>query len=177
MLAHHEVVARLHEAHDACLPARFPTRLADSDALRQLLLKREKPLLAALERVRGRAELAITAVWTAEPATEPMPETTPGRQYLVSRQRAFHSADAQRATATALAEAIEHTVGTELVEAQRKLCPTAAIALSLALLVPRSAAAAIARRVLGIEDRDGVRILVNGPWPAYTFVDPDMKEG
>jgi hypothetical protein len=177
MLAHHEVVARLHDTHEACLPARFPTRLADADALRQLLLKREQPLLGALERVRGRAELAVTVLWTALPTVEPMPATTPGRQYLLARQQALNSADAQRSAAHALAEAIERVVGAELVEAQRKVCPTPQIALSLALLVARAAAAGVAQRVTDIEDRDGVRILVNGPWPPYTFVDPDMKEG
>jgi hypothetical protein len=177
MLAHHALVARLHEANDACLPVRFPTHLADAEALRQLLLTREAALLAALERVRGRAELAVTVLWTSVPATEPIAETTPGRQYLLARQQAFQSADAQRATATAVAEEIERQVGPELVEAQRNVCPTAAVALSVALLVPRLAALSVAARIGTIEDRDGVRILVNGPWPPYTFVDADMKEG
>src|SRR5690242_16015061 len=70
MLQHHRNVEWLHAASGACLPVRFPTRVESAEALRELLEKHEAELLAALERVRGRCELAVTAAWaTAQEAT------------------------------------------------------------------------------------------------------------
>ncbi|HEY3063969.1 MAG TPA: GvpL/GvpF family gas vesicle protein [Chloroflexota bacterium] len=170
MLAHHGLVSRLHVEHEACLPARFPTVVADAAALRALLVRREPELLGNLERVRGRTELAVTAVWTQQSAAEPMASTTPGRQYLLQRQRDFHSADAQRAIAAEIADAVERALGADVVEAQRKLCPRPDTALSLALLVPRAGAQQLVERVPDADELRGVRILVNGPWPPYSFV-------
>jgi len=177
MLAHHGRVAELHTQHNACLPARFPTLIANGDALRELLQRREPELLAALDRVRGRSELAVTAVWdnSAETRTEPVQAGTPGRRYLLERQQAFHSADRQREEAASVARAIETTIADELVEAQRNLCPRPDTALSLSLLVPTRKAAELHERILSNGAPPGVRILVLGPWPAYSFVALAMK--
>src|SRR3954468_23090498 len=75
MLAHHELVAQLHAEAEACLPARFPTVVHDAEGLRGLLERKTPELQAALERVRGRSELAVTVVWTEQPAPQPTPET------------------------------------------------------------------------------------------------------
>ena len=177
MLAHHELVSRLHAEHQACLPARFPTLVTDAEALRELLTRREAELLANLERVRDRAELAITALWTALPAAVPIAPTTPGKRYLLQRQREFHSADAQRAMAGLIADDIEKMLKNEVVEAQRKLCPRPDTALSLAVLVPRTTAQQLLERIPDADERRGVRILVNGPWPPYSFVALVTGEG
>ena len=61
LLEHHAIISRLHTRMDACLPARFPTWLTDEGAE---IRKRASELDVALERVRDRAELAITAILT-----------------------------------------------------------------------------------------------------------------
>src|ERR1700737_4673218 len=65
LLHHHELVSRIAREHIGVLPARFPTWLADEDTLRSELERRRGALVEALERVRGRVEIAVTAVWTA----------------------------------------------------------------------------------------------------------------
>ena len=187
LLEHHEIISRLHAQVDACLPARFATWLSgDAD-----LKRRARPLTVALERVRGRAELAITALWTSPVdddgpplETTPTEATTPGTQPEVSTPgtRYLRAPPARvcwlgpppRASPRELADEIERTVGDELVEATRSVCPSPTVALSAALLVPRAAASELKNRLL--RERPGVRILVNGPWPPYTFADVVMEE-
>jgi hypothetical protein len=176
MLAHHDLVAALHEHSTACLPARFPTLFGEPDALRTMLVEREVELCAALERVRDCAELAVTALWIARAQPPAISETTPGRRYLLQRQQAFHSADEQRATANAIADRIEHVLGAQLVDAQRKICPGPETALSLALLVRGATVATLAAHLGTTGQWRDVRILVNGPWPPYTFATVPVKE-
>src|SRR5712691_3400833 len=72
LLTHHDIISCLAAQVDV-LPARFPTWLADEDAVRRELDRRRDDLIRALERVRGRVELAVTAVWTEAPDELPPP--------------------------------------------------------------------------------------------------------
>jgi hypothetical protein len=167
LLAHHDIISGL-AAHMDVLPARFPTWLADEDALRSELERRRADLVEALERVHGRVELAVTALWTAAPEDLPPPRAaTPGRQYLLGRQQAFSGSDQRRVRARALADDTERLIGSDLVEIQHQVCPSATVALSSAVLVPRASAEKVKARLLRAEH--DVRILINGPWPPYTF--------
>jgi hypothetical protein len=173
MLAHHDLIARLHARSEACLPARFPTLLDDGAAIRALLERKEPELVATLQRVRGRSELAVTALWTEARPREPLPETTtPGRRYMLERQHAA----SERAVANALAEEIERIAGAEVVEVQRRICPREGVATSVALLVPSDTARALREQILNIGAERGLRILVNGPWAPYSFVKLPVKE-
>jgi hypothetical protein len=167
LLAHHDIISRLAAQMDV-LPARFPTWLADEDAVRRELDRRRGDLVEALERVRGRVELAVTAVWTEAPAEIPPPAAaTPGRKYLLGRQQAFSGSDQRRVRARALADNTERLIGSDLVEIQHQICPSATVALSSAVLVPRASAENVKGRLARAEH--DVRILINGPWPPYTF--------
>ena len=172
LLAHHGLITQLHESLASVVPARFPTWVADADALRRLIGSRRGELSSALDTVRGRAELSVTAVWLTDDdaAAVSMPEAaTPGRRYLLERRQAFAGSDRRRQRAREVADQIERLVGADLVESQRRICPSTAVAASMALLVPRLRAVEIMARLPPVES--GVRILVNGPWPPYSFVD------
>jgi hypothetical protein len=165
LLDHHRIISALHAQFEACLPARFPTELAE-DALRQ----KRAELADALERVRGRAELAVTALWNTPLDAEPSSEVegaAVGTRYLLQRRQVLVGSDGRRGRAREVADEIERLVGSELVEARRQICPSREVAVSLALLVPRIKAESV-KKSLPREGSD-VRILVNGPWPPYTF--------
>ncbi len=167
LLTHHDIISCLAAQVDV-LPARFPTWLADEEAMHAELDRRRDDLVGALERVRGRVELALTAIWTAAPGELPPPAAaTPGRNYLLGRQQAFSGSDQRRVRARALADDTERLIGSDLVEIQHQICPSATVALSSAVLVPRASAENVKVRLVR-EVRD-VRILINGPWPPYTF--------
>ena len=163
MLEHHRVVQELHEHFSACLPARFPTYVEDAETLRTLLTDREEALCAALERVRGRSELAVTAMWTRVPTVA---DGGPGRRYLLQRQW-------QQRVAREVADELERVARPEAQSVQRALNPRPGTAVSLAVLVPRESTAVVVKRLSGLEPQDGVRILVSGPWPPYSFTGLD----
>ena len=66
-----------------------------------------------------------------------------------------------------LADELERLVANDLVEVRHQICPSATVALSSAVLVPRTRAEKIRAQLIRAEQ--DVRILVNGPWPPYTF--------
>jgi hypothetical protein len=168
LLAHHALVAAIFTHSDAILPARFPTLFDDGGAISDQLRTRREVLGAQLQRVGGCCEFAVTALWIAE--DEPAPPVaadTPGRRYLVQRQLAFAGSEQRRARARELAGYLERLVGADLVDVRHSVCPSERVALSSALLVGRAHDGDVQARLVPSE-RD-VRILVNGPWPPYTF--------
>jgi hypothetical protein len=211
LLAHHAVVSRLADVAETCLPARFGTQLSEA-----LLAARQDELLAALERVRGRAELAVTVlsgraheapkvhqvereelltqdapIGAGETASSPAAKapfgagetaSPPAGGALVGATGAGETAyPPTGASGTAylraragrigfarlVSERVERIAGDALAGSEHRLAPSEGVLLSSALLVERSAAENVKARLYR-EVRD-VRILVNGPWPAYSF--------
>jgi gas vesicle protein GvpL/GvpF len=162
LLRHHEMVMLVHERCEAVLPARFPTWLREAAAAEQLLRQRHAVLSAALANVAGRAELAVTIIpGTAEPVDE---ADTPGRRYLRARQQAQRG----YAVAQAVAEELTAALGEDVIERLVRPGPRG-LGASLALLVPREQAFIVKQRLEATPLADDVRILVNGPWPPYSF--------
>jgi hypothetical protein len=125
-----------------------------------------------LATVHGACELGVTAVWTvggdALPATDGA--TTPGRRYLLERQAQLTASEARRARAMQLADGLERAAAGSVRRTERQVAPSSDVALSLALLVDRAAAAEVSQKLRAQVHHD-VRILVHGPWPPYTFAD------
>jgi Gas vesicle synthesis protein GvpL/GvpF len=169
LLENHRVVSDVFTSVDACLPARFPTLLTDEASALDLLRRRRADLLARLKLVHGCCELAVTAVWTGrqDAALPALGASSPGQRYLLERQHAIAGSDRRRAHAAALATALIDAAGDDLMDSQARLCPSPIVALSAALLVKRANVEGVRSRLPHIEQ--GVRILVNGPWPPYTF--------
>jgi hypothetical protein len=176
LLEQHQLISRLHAQFEACLPARFPSWFADEHALRAEIRGRQAEFRTALDAVQGRCELAVTVLWDnpVDPVV-PTEASAPGTRYLRERQQALVGSDRRRARARELADEIEHVAGADVVAVRRQVCPSAAVAVSAALLAPRGCADELIARLP--RARDGVRILVNGPWPPYTFADTGADAG
>jgi len=173
LLASHRLLLALED----CVPARLPTWVADEAALATQLAERAAELSTALARLHGTAELALSVLWRDVPraADEPAPDVTDGpgagTRYLRARQRALAETDERRARGEALRAHVEQAAGPRLLASRAEVCPSPHVALRVALLVPRAAAASVRARVqTSLRRADDVRILVNGPWPPYTFV-------
>jgi gas vesicle protein GvpL/GvpF len=167
--AHHALVSL---ALGACLPVRLPTWFDDEQALRQRLQVGQATFNEMLRRVRGKVELAVTATWQSDAAdTQPTPDATaaPGRRFLEERQRHYAADDRRRGIAQSLADQLGRAP--DVLEAQHRVCPSKEIALSSAFLVPLEAAVEVRERFgsMVTASPDNVRILVNGPWPPYSF--------
>jgi hypothetical protein len=179
--AHHDLVAVLCDA-GPCLPIRFGTWLKDEAAARESLESEQDRFTAAVDRLGDRREVAITLLWRdagpsvvrpgpASPALAEPPSTdAPGRSFL-ERQRAAHAAtDDRRREADALAERLRSELAVDQGDVRHESCPSAEVALSMSLLARKDEADALkARATAAVGAIAGVRGVVSGPWPPYSF--------
>jgi hypothetical protein len=194
LLAHHRLIEAAC-AGGACLPVRFGTWLADAQALEVLLAARAPALRAALERLRGRRELALTVLWATRAAGDttledaipdqapPRPGPGPGRRFLETRGRLWTAREQRRDVAAGLSRRVERLAG-DLVgdlagggqTLRQRLCPGPEVALSSAILVPQGRVGVALERLRRpgavAPAGAGLRVLVNGPWPPYSFCGP-----
>jgi hypothetical protein len=165
LLEHHRVVESLGD----CLPARFGTIVEGEASLREMLPAREAELLARLDHLRGKRELAVTGLWSSEEAAdagETAEGAGPGRRYMEQRRARARRGELARA----LAEEVVRAAGSAAGEARHVVAPSQGVAFSSALLVDGERAAETKRRLEALEVA-GVRLLVHGPWPPYTFAE------
>jgi len=183
LLDHHAIVEAAC-ALSPCLPVRFPTWVGDDATLAGLLSQRRADLEAAMQRVRDRVELAVTALWTDPEETTPSTPrertgpATPGRRYLQERQSAWRARAERRQVGAAMARALDEELNALVADARHAVCPTARVALSSALLVPTGRAADVRERIVKLGTGwPGVQTIVNGPWPPYTFATIGEDDG
>ena len=173
LLEHHRLVSKIFGVVDASLPARFPSWFEEAQ-----LRSRHAELSAGLKRVSGCCELAVTATWVApQDAMRDHARIASGRAYLLQRQQIFAADEKRLDRANRLVDRLERDLGDRLVDVRRRVCPSPSVALSLALLVRRADVEAVQSALGGpVED---VRILLNGPWPPYSFasVEPEQGDG
>ena len=173
-LEHHRLVERICAAQP-CLPVRFGTAFANSDDARASLDKRSAALHAALTRVAGKSELALTLLWR-EPAAPPVIESAagPGRQYMETRRAEFAAREARRARAESLVEQVISELAIDRPLVWHETCTSENVAVSLAVLVPTERAPERKAELERVAARftDVVPVL-NGPWPPYTFARTD----
>lgn len=169
-LEHHRLVERIC-ATQPCLPVRFGTAFASPDAARASLDKRVEALQTALARVGGKSELALTLLWREPSAPAPAPDGGgPGRRYMEGRRAELAALEARRVRAESLVGRIVAELAIERPLVWHETCTSAAVAVSLAVLVPTERAlerkAELARIASEFAD---VTPVLNGPWPPYTF--------
>ena len=188
--AHHDLVAVLCEA-GPCVPVRFGTWLETEDAARRALEAGEARFAAAADRLAGRQEIAVTLLWTdlAPAAARPgrsMPApaasgsvapariaaASPGRSFLERRRATHAETDEHRRVAEGLARRLGSALATDQADVRHETCPSGEVALSLSLLVRSQEAAALkARATAAVAALPGVRGVVSGPWPPYSFTE------
>ena len=174
-LAHHRLVERIC-AVQPCLPVRFGTAFATPDEARASLEKRAAALHAALTRVAGKSELALTLLWSKNSgASAPRPPSVPeadgpGRRYMEARRAEYAALAKRRARAQALVDRVISELAIERPLVWHQTCTSEDVAVSLAVLVPTERA--LERKAelehLAARFADVVPV-VNGPWPPYTF--------
>ena len=169
-LEHHRLVERICAAQ-SCLPVRFGTAFATSDDARASLDKRAVALRAALGRVAGKSELALTLLWRESPGPLPI-ETAegPGRRYMEARRAEFAAREARRARAESMVDRVVAELAIDRQLVWHETCTSDNVAVSLAVLVPTERAAERKAELEGVAARfPDVITVVNGPWPPYTF--------
>jgi Gas vesicle synthesis protein GvpL/GvpF len=149
----HERVIEAVQAERAVVPVRFGTREPGAGSVRAALAASREALLAALERVRGRVELAVRAL---EPE-----RVSGGRAYLARRRRAAQLHEALAAYAVDARRRPEH--GGELLRAS--------------YLVEPASLGAFREAVMQLQASDPrLKLVCTGPWPAYSFAEPEWAK-
>jgi hypothetical protein len=165
-LSGHERVVEALMADRPVLPMRFGTRFVAVGEVQAALGARRKPLLDALDLVRGRVELAVRVRGPgAEGAAASMPSGSSGQEYVRARLRAGRSA------------ASLHRLLAELAVASR--CSPALARgelLHASYLVERPAVMRFRGAVRQLQrEHPEAALVCTGPWPAYSFMDEVTK--
>lgn len=179
----HDHVVRAALRTETPLPLRFGAAFPDEAAALEAVGARSEELLASLERVRGRVEMALTVAWDPAAERERLLEERPdlrppggrpatGRAYLEARRRghALEAALRTRAEEVVADAARRVAAGGVRFDEVRALLPRPEIAGALAHLVHRDqmftyreAVERAARELASVELR------VSGPWAPYSF--------
>jgi hypothetical protein len=183
-LGHHELLTDLSAKIDLA-PVRLGAACADDASVRALLAAEGGSFRAALARIAGAGEYAVTLTPIAGGASAAAPQPASGRAFL---QRRSAEADARRRQGEAARAAAEAAFRSLLVHARahafqpprrHALADQEKRLLDASLLVPASDAAPFADAVLAAQDKAaaaGCHLMVRGPFPAYSFVSPPAAE-
>ncbi|GLK71402.1 GvpL/GvpF family gas vesicle protein [Ancylobacter dichloromethanicus] len=174
---HQEVVAALMEGRPV-LPLRFGTVVEDAGACQRLLARHHDALCAQLERVRHCVEFALRVAGLpemADPALDPVSISTgsgPGATHLRTLARRERGWPAS--TETFPHEGLAAHAAEQLLWA----CSPSQPDLRASFLVRRQNASSFLDDVAVLQRlRPDLGVTVTGPWPPYSFSDPDLSGG
>lgn len=200
LLGHEAVVEALQKAGPV-LPVRFGTVLNDRQAVEKALEERCQTLLADLARVGGKVELGLTVLWEQDNSCGNEPsEGCKGLESIdgtlgVSGPAPMHSSDQYgsgqgarylrarvaehrreawlRARAEVLARDVDEMLGRHTLERRFTLVPTSGLAFRATYLLELSSVVAFKEAFEMVRQlHPGLRFLLSGPWPPYSFVTP-----
>lgn len=171
---HQAVVEALMDGRPV-LPLRFGALAEDVAACRRLLARHHEALRLQLDRVRHRVEFAVRVAGVREPAPDPAPGAAPGAalgpgatylRALARRERRWPPSTADFPHDGLAAHAADRLLWARA-EGQPDLRASFLVAKPW---VPDFLAdiATLRRR------RPDLGITVTGPWPPYSFADPDL---
>ncbi|MFE4535282.1 GvpL/GvpF family gas vesicle protein [Streptomyces scopuliridis] len=188
--AHHAVVETLF-AHTAVLPLRLATLHLDDNRVHDMLGRRADEFAWLLDQLAGHVEWGVK-VYALPPAPgSPAPaavpgsaDTSPGRDYLRSRQRQRRSGeDAWRAAQDAVLSIDAAARGLAVDRVQHRpqegeLATGPGFNVSNnAYLLPRESGEEFQARLLGAaEGLHGIRVDITGPWAPYSFTASDETD-
>ena len=152
------------------LPVRYGTRLEDDAAAARAVTERRDELAAALDRVRGAVELSLRVIAADDPGEARADDETGGRtrsgaDYIRAKACLVARRDAGARTL--------HEPLSTLARASVKRPPRPPLELlRVAYLVDRPAVEGFTALVARAQrSSPGLRLLLTGPWPPYSFAE------
>jgi hypothetical protein len=174
-LQFHAVVNAIFQ-QSAVIPFRFPTLVEGEAELEEFLRQHSSGYERALTELRDLVQMELLISVEAPPAvaTEPAAVERSGTKYLQSRR------DAQQRLETAAEEA--KTAAGELVQdwKVKSFVPSASSTkmggLRCYALIKRGAIEPVRQRMSKLTVGSGMKVHVNGPWPATEFMGEEVEE-
>ncbi|MFD7570552.1 GvpL/GvpF family gas vesicle protein [Streptomyces sp. NPDC055893] len=186
--AHHEVVQTV-AARDTVLPLRMATVYQSDDRARQALAAQRDVFVERLTLLHGRSELGVKLYVMPGPPSAVVGEPSgaadaaslsPGKAYLRSRRAQHSERETRYQRAERVADRVEdvaagfsrHRVRHPAQRGELASGPEENV-LNDAYLVAADQAEAFRKALTDtVEDAEGVRIEVTGPWAPYSFAMP-----
>ncbi len=183
-LAHNRVNSAMLE-RATVLPFRFGVAVSRQQ-LEEYVDSQSQALRAALERVRGCAEMSVKVLWdtvamkreSAESAGAEVAagagaggsQPTPGAAYLLAKRRALLGDRRLRERAEEIAAWLGERLGEAVREEKRRVRPAEALVLKAAYLVEKERLADYRERLERARaERPQLSFLTSGAWPPYSF--------
>jgi hypothetical protein len=161
--AYEQTVRRLME-RGAVLPTQFGSVVEDETAVRELLRRRRKDLVATLQRVRGAVEIGLRASWRDGSRVPSDERSQSGTAYLRDRLELRQSA---RRVATEL-----EPLCALARSSRRAIAPRPDVPVLDSYLVDSGRVREFVALVEQLDDRlDEVELVCTGPWPPYSFAE------
>ncbi|MBI4562305.1 MAG: GvpL/GvpF family gas vesicle protein, partial [Candidatus Rokubacteria bacterium] len=150
--------------------------LRTKEAVIALLDERAQAFRSALERVEGRVEMGLRALWEAPEEAELWVDRgtgvgSPGTGYLYRRLREERRRAGLRAAGERVIREVEPRFRSLAAESRLRRLPTDRLLFTGAYLVERDQVDAFRERVAKAQEEfSRLRFLLTGPWPPYHFV-------
>lgn len=180
VIAHEEIINRAL-AGATPIPCRFGTIVTAGD-LRNYVYSHNSKLETLFAKVRGAVEMNIRVIRdktaikgesaVAVSATQSRETLSPGRAFLLSRQREIRGDETLRKDADEIASWLDDRLSDLARETSMSVRPAEALVIKAAHLVERSQIDLYRERVRSVrKERIDLRFMMSGPWPPYSFAD------
>ena len=163
------------------LPVRFGTLLGGTRRVISMLEEHSAAFEESLQRLRGRVEMGLKVLWeagVAPPVEDHLPSDLdpsagPGRRYLFQRLGEEQTSEAIRVRGERLIQSIQTALDPLTEASTLRRFATPRLLLDAAYLVSRERLDMFCQGVERLEERgSGLRYLLSGPWPPYSFAHP-----
>ncbi|MDO8586150.1 MAG: GvpL/GvpF family gas vesicle protein [Armatimonadota bacterium] len=177
----HEMVLEELMTDRSVLPVQFGAVFTDELSALAVMDERYADFAANLNRVRGRVELGLRALWddplASSPDSQPSDDAVDGRAYMLDRVRKQRDLQARRQEAEAFAETIHGSIARLADESGYRLQVSPSPYLNGAYLVKREAVATFRQEVETLASTyPKLCLLCTGPWPPFSFVNGKQTE-
>jgi len=179
VIAHEDVINNVL-ARTTPIPCRFGTVVTSGDLQRYVDGHRSQ-LEALFAKVRGAIEMNIKVIWDKEAirgkavaasATQSAETLSPGRKFLLSKQREITGDETLRRESEEIAAWMKDRLSDLARETSLTVRPADTLVIKAAHLVERSHTDIYRERVRSVrEERSDLRFMMSGPWPPYSFAD------
>ncbi len=170
LLVFERVVEAMH-ARQTVIPLRHGCLMENEDQIVRLLQERRPEYETLLSRLHGMTEMGIRLLWPAQAVPLPPLPESPGSAYLASLRHRYNSPDTLAPEEGHCADRMAAALAKFSAEERREISPSAQGRLvSMYFLVRKSGAEAFRRQAREIAPPRGVKLLLSGPWPPYSFV-------
>lgn len=183
VVSHGDVVKRAWGIGGSVIPCRFGTILATPQELRSFLKHHYSGIQECLNKLTGRVEVGVKALFDDRPMVKEPRIMRPGglpdgERYLLEKRGQYKGAEQWRKKAEEFSRALNLTTGSLWVDMKvEKRLTDKGLVLSFCYLLDREKLSSFREAYLKLRKQwAGTKLLYSGPWPPYSFASIDLTK-